>query len=171
MTTSTKFIIAITLVVIVGGGVFWLVGNQSEDGSFNLGGVTNYDAVETAVLAVGSGCDNEGSTCVGTTHTKFLSGTCNASQKVAGSHAATTSMQFYCAVSNVTSGDKVFVTLPVGAGLNNDGAGSLAGGFELASAYATSTGFIGFTVLNMTGAATSSYPQATTSVAYWVVDN
>lgn len=107
----------------------------------------------------------------GTAHSKFISGTCNATQSTVGSHAATSSKELFCAVTGVTSGDKVFVSLPPGAGAYSSAGGSLLGGFTVNAAYATTTGVIGFSVLNSVGAATSSYAQATTSVQYWVIDN
>lgn len=101
----------------------------------------------------------------GTEHTKFISGTCNPSQVAPGSHATGTK-QFYCAVPGVAAGDKVFVSLPSTA---QTGATGL--GFAVTSAYATGTDMFGYTMANLTGSATSSYPQATTSVQYWIVDN
>lgn len=153
--------------------IFGMVGGNTNQNQNNksVAGVTNYDSIETEGLAVGDGCDNEGNTCVGTTHTKFISGTCNLSQKSPGSHAASSSKQYYCAVSGVTAGDKVFASLPAGAGINADGAGSTWGGFTINNAQATSSDFIQVSLMNYTGAATSTFPQATTSVQYWVLDN
>lgn len=104
----------------------------------------------------------------GTALGNVLFGTCNAQQKSTGSFAATTSAQFYCAVTGAASGDNVQVMLPAGAGTNADGAASITGGFVVVSASATSSNFIQFTLDNFTGAATSSFAQATTSVQYTI---
>jgi hypothetical protein len=69
-------------------------------------------------------------------------------------------------VTGVNAGDNIVADLPIGAGFNPNGAGSLSTGFVLVSAYATTTGVIGFTIDNFTGAATSSFAQATTTVEY-----
>lgn len=107
----------------------------------------------------------------GTAHSKFISGTCNAAQVSAGSHAATSSKEFTCSVTGVASGDKVFVSLPPGAGAYAAGGGSTSGGFLVNGSYATAANVIGFSILNNNGVATTSYAQATTSVQYWVIDN
>jgi hypothetical protein len=107
----------------------------------------------------------------GTAHSKFISGTCNASQAVAGSHAATSSKEFLCAATGVSAGDKVFVSLPAGAGAYSAGGGSNLGGFIVGGTFATTSNYFGFSMTNLTVSATSSYAQATTSVQYWVVDN
>lgn len=104
----------------------------------------------------------------GTTATQAQFGTCNLGNDGV-SFAATTTKQFYCTVTGVAASDLVLADLPVGAGANGSGAGSLWGGFLVVSAYATTSNQIGVTVLNMTGAATSSYPQATTTVEYRVL--
>lgn len=135
-------------------------------------GVSNYDKIGAMQLKVGTGCNSSTgySGCTGSAVSKVLFGTCNASQKTPGSLAASTTGQFYCAVTGAASGDVVYVTLPVGAGTNADGSGSLAQGFSVVSANATSTGYIQFSIANNTGAATSSFRQATTSVSYIVID-
>lgn len=165
MKTTSLWVALIAVAIIAIVGLFTPAAQQISQ---FVGGITNYDSVETAGLAVGSGCDNEGSTCTGTTVTQVLEGTCNPTQAAKGSHAATTSLQFFCAVSGVVAGDRVTVIPPVGAGANISGAGSIYGGFVVNGAYATSSDFIGFNVLNLTGAATTSYPQATTTWAYKV---
>jgi hypothetical protein len=96
-------------------------------------------------------------------------GTCNLAQRVAGSFVASSTAQFFCAVSGVASGDTVRVSLPIGAGTNAYGASSLGEGFSVISSVATSSNFILVTLRNGTGAATSSFVQATTSVSYFVV--
>jgi hypothetical protein len=105
---------------------------------------------------------------VPTNFKKILAGTCNLSQSVAGSHAATTTKEYFCAVPGVSANDLVLVDLPAGAGLNPNGASSLAGGFVAIAAYATTSNVIAVQLDNFTGVATSSFPQATTSVEYYV---
>jgi hypothetical protein len=104
----------------------------------------------------------------GTILTDVVSGTCNATFS-GTSLAASSTGQFLCAVTGAVSGDKVFIELPAGAGANAQGAASLYGGFTVAGAYATTTDVIGFNILNNTGAATTSFRQATTSVQYWII--
>lgn len=105
----------------------------------------------------------------GTTFTSTFNGTCNPTQMTIGSQAASSSAQFFCAVSGVQNGDRVFASLPVGAGANPSGNSSTYGGFVLNSAVATTSGIIGFEIANLTGAATTSFVQATTGVQYWVI--
>lgn len=135
-------------------------------------GVTNYNDLGVSQVKVGSGCNDEFTydSCTATAINKVLEGTCNAIQKTIGSHAATSSAQYYCAVTGAAAGDRVFVTMPVGAGANADGAGSVYGGFVLGNANATSTGWIQFDIVNLTGMASSSFPQASTSIAYRVTN-
>jgi hypothetical protein len=93
----------------------------------------------------------------------------NCNLSTGASFAASTTQQFYCTVPGVASGDLVMADLPVGAGVNGSGAGSIYDGFIVVAAYATTTNQVGVTLLNQTGAATSSYAQATTSVEIRVV--
>lgn len=106
----------------------------------------------------------------GTPTTVALWGTCNLSTSV-GSFTASTTAQFQCSVPGVLAGDMVMADLPVGAGTNSNGAGSPFGGFTIVGAYATTSNAIGVTIANFTGAATSSFAQATTSVEYRVLSN
>lgn len=91
----------------------------------------------------------------------LFSGTCTATFS-GTSLAATSTGQFFCPVTGVLSGDKVHVTLGAGA---RSGAGAW---LTAVDGYATTTGFIGFDIANWTGAATTSFAQATTAVQYWV---
>lgn len=161
-----KYAGVVALVAIV---LLVLIGLNSGGSNTNiLGGTTNYDAVEAASLGIGSGCADEMSTCTGTLVTQILEGTCNPTQNAAGSHAASSSMEYFCAVTGVESGDRIFISLPAGAGANASGAGSIYGGFLVNGAFATTSDKIGMSIYNATGAATSSFPQATTSVMYRV---
>lgn len=87
-------------------------------------------------------------------------GTCNAA--MAASLAATSSGAATCTVTGALTGDIVNVQLPQ--------AGAIAsgyGGFIVSGTKAT-TDTITFNVFNQTGAATGSFPLATTSVQYQV---
>lgn len=79
---------------------------------------------------------------------------------------ATSTGQFICSAPGVKAGDLIIGDLPVGAGKNANGAGSPVGGFVLTNAYSTTSGQVAFTVLNLTGAATTSFAQASTSLEY-----
>lgn len=105
---------------------------------------------------------------LGTEQRVVINGTCNLAT-TAASFQATSSVQFVCPVTGARSGDLVIADLPVGAGNNTSGAGSAGGGFVIVGAYATTSNSIGVTLQNDTGAATSSYPQATTSVEYRIL--
>lgn len=98
---------------------------------------------------------------------KIMVGTCNVSFD-GSSFAASTSGQFICPVSGVVAGDNVSIELPVGAGKNANGAGSIGIGFAVVATDATSSNQIGVTIANLTGAATSSFAQATTGLSYTI---
>lgn len=119
-----------------------------------LGGVYNVTERNESRLVVGGG----------SALTFFKMGTCNLSQSAAGSHAATTSKELFCAVTGVQANDTVIVDLPRTAGF----AGGLPAGFVVNTAYATTTDVIAVSVVNLTGAASSSYAQATTSASYLI---
>jgi hypothetical protein len=140
----------------------WHFGNGLYAGLSQQFGIDgDGDVSSTATFALGSS---------GTAHTKFISGTCNPTFSGA-SLGATSTGQFFCAVTGAASGDKVLVALPAGAGAHAQGSGSLYGGFLVSGTYATTSNVIGFNIYNGTGAATTSFAQATTSVQYWIADN
>ena len=144
------------MVIAIGGYFF----PQIKGSVLSFGGVTNYDEVDVDALRVG-----------GTNSSRLdliAQGSCNLSQSTAGSHAATTSKEYFCAVTGVTAGDKVVFSLPAGAGSNPNGAGSALGGFVKNGEYATTTDVIAIQLVNLTGGATTSATQATTSVMYQV---
>lgn len=127
-----------------------------------LGGVTNYDTLGATGLQIGVGCNDGAGTCLGTTMSSLITGTCTAAFN-GTSLAATSTGQFLCSVTGVAAGDKVFVSLPAAA---RDGS---AAWFDVVDTYATTTGRIGFDIANWTGVATTSFAQATTGIQYWVV--
>lgn len=151
---------------IIGVGVFFLVlvGGNHQPQSMVVGGITTGTNF-THGISVGS------TVTLGTVPTnisKILVGTCTGNID-GSSFAASSSAQFVCSVPGAAANDSVSVELPVGAGKNANGAGSLSMGFTVVSTYASSSNQIGFTLDNFTGAATSSFAQATTGVSYTVI--
>ena len=168
----------IALVVALGVGMFFMGSDTSNDLSepqvASVGAPTNADALEAESLAIGNNCDNAELTCAGTTVTKMLTGTCNATGASAGIAATSTSI-YFCSVTGVTSGDKVFVSLPEGANVDASKAGGEEGFAEggllsIGAAFATTTNIIGFEIINL-GPATTTFRNATTSIQYWVLDS
>lgn len=168
MENKTLSFVAIGIAVIAVVIAIIATGHSAPVQVIKSGGVTNYDTIAGNGLKIGSGCNDSNATCAGTTFTAIQGGTCNLTQYTLGSFPASTTAQFFCTVSNVVAGDRVFVTLPIGAGTNLNGSGSVGLGFQIVGAYATSSGQIGVTIANFTGAATTTFPQATTSVQYLV---
>lgn len=151
---NTGLIAVLMFMVLVGGN------NQSAP---KASGTSNFDAFETASLAVGSGCDNEGDTCTGTGFTQILAST----GTLIGSRGitATSTSNYDIAVTGVVAGDKVIAQLPTTA--------PTASGFGpyviVASAASSTSGFITVTVLNLSGVATSTITTTLQSgVKYWV---
>lgn len=139
-----------------------LVGGQSA----KLAGVTNYDSLTLSPTNMNEGL--KVGTTSADTFVNMKHGTCNA-QTATASFSASTTAQFVCSATGVRSGDQVFAFLPVGAGANANGAGSPFGGFDVVATNASTSDQFGFTIQNNTGAATSSYAQATTAVSYFIV--
>lgn len=96
-------------------------------------------------------------------------GTCTAVMVSTTSLGTNQSAGFVCSATGVAANDNVRITLPAGAGAAFGAPSSPNGGFVLGGAVATSTGIIGFTVTNLTGSASSSFAQATTSVQWQVM--
>lgn len=94
----------------------------------------------------------------GTLNANQQFGTCNPTF-YGTSLAATSTGTFACAVPGILAGDTIVADPPIGS--NVSGAG-----FVIQNAYATTTGIVAFTYVNLTGAATTSFKQATTSVEY-----
>lgn len=160
MTPNLK--VWIGVVTAIGIAVVALFNTFSSQPSF--GGITTGTAFPHGI-SVG----NPASLGTNPTNLKLiLTGTCNLSQSVAGSHAATTSKEYFCAVTGVPAGSLVSVDLAPGSGAYTSGASSLYGGFIAGAAYATTSNVIGVQIDNFTGAATSSFPQATTSAEYFI---
>jgi len=160
-------LIAVAIIAII--GCFTPVGQTAvQQVAGDIGSATNYTKLGVAQLKIGSGCDSEFkySGCTGTAVNKLLQGTCNLSQNVSSSFAASTTQLFLCTATGVASGDNADVTLPQGAGLP----ATPGGGFHVVSAFATTSNVLGVILSNESGAATSSFKQATTSVSYLITD-
>ena len=102
----------------------------------------------------------------GSTITELKSTTCNIATYELPLDATSTDA-FYCAITGLASGDQVFVTLP------SDNA-SATGGFQVSYAKASTTpdgAGVEIGIMNSSGAATSTFPLATTSVQVLYVDN
>ena len=171
-------LIAVFIIAIIGlftGGTSEIIREE-----VSLGGVTNYDSLETAALAVGSGCDNEYDTCTGTTIARINNGTCTATRSSAA-FAATSTEAWVCSDSNVESGDKIILTqgLPsnnggtfnvYGSTPGSAGTGSVVGFYTLGAVATTSDQFSIY-IANNTGAATSSINSAYRTFYYLILDN
>jgi len=94
----------------------------------------------------------------GSSQTKVIEGTCNAATALLPLEATSTDA-FTCTVTGAVAGDQCHVTLP-----NYD----LPFGGLFVAGCTASTDTITFSIMNDTGAATSSFPVATTSVSYRV---
>jgi hypothetical protein len=100
----------------------------------------------------------------GTENTKFLSGNCTGVQPTA-TFAASSTQEWICAVTGVTADDKVFAELN-----NADFLATEAFGFVINSVRATTSGFIGVRVANMTGGASTTVSADQRSINYWIAD-
>lgn len=114
-----------------------------------FGGVTNFDTLAGNGFKVGSGCNDSNATCAGTTFTGFVGSTCNLIGTDA-SQAATSTVAYDCAVTNLTSSFSVIAQL---ATTTSVVAGKTAGWLISASGASTTAGFATVLVTNLTGAA------------------
>jgi hypothetical protein len=134
---------------------------QDFGGMSNVDGLTITPTESTDGLKVGPASS-------ATLNTKIISGTCTLTSYAAIS--ATSTQLHNCAITGVvTSGDRILVELPGGTALQGPGG---FGSLVVAGATASSTaGNISVGILNLTGAATTSYPLASTSVPYFIFRN
>lgn len=95
----------------------------------------------------------------GTAFTFIQGNTCTATTSTAV-FTATTTKTHNCAATGALAGDKVIVQL--------NQSGSAFGALTVVSSTVTESNFFHFDLLNLTGVATSSYPQSTTTVKYWI---
>jgi hypothetical protein len=96
----------------------------------------------------------------GSTITQIVQGTCTATTAALPAEA-TSSITMSCAATGVATGDRAFVNLPAQP--------TSFGSFGVNDVRVTGTDTITFTINNLTGVATSSFPLATTSVKWWAV--
>jgi hypothetical protein len=166
MTKETIALVIATLAFVVAGVAIFF-----GSGGTSFSGITEYQKKSFSEgFFAGSNRQTEVDRNGRVTLGAYAEGTCNLSQSTPGSHAATSSMEYFCAVTGVEASDTVVVMLPPGAGAYTSGAQSLYGGFAVNSAYATTSNRIGVLVVNLTGGATSSAAQATTSAHYLIFD-
>ncbi len=174
MTDTTKVWVALIAVAIIAiGGYFSPHGaaptvqdNTQLAGSID--GPTTYGILGTGQIKVGSGCANgfKYSGCTGTAVNKILQGTCNITQNSPGSFAASTTALFFCPVTGAVANDNVDVVLPAGAGTP----ATPGEGFHVVSSFATTSNQIGIILSNDSGAATTTFKQATTGISYFITD-
>ena len=160
---SLSVIVAVFFVVSVVSAVTTITTNIDTAGTLNVSSLSTLTNASSTLFSVGTSGGSSG-----TTLAQILKGTCNLSTTVARTALSTSTLPFQCAVTNAASGDQVFVSLA------NDG-GSVTGpanigGIRASYAIASSAaGYIEVGLSNWSGAATSSYTIATTSVQYWIV--
>lgn len=152
MTSEKKLWVALIAVAILAlGGYYYPTVKGSVETAF--GGVTNYDEVDATALKIGGANGSRVGPIIATT--------CNAAiatLPLAASSTATAT----CAVTGVAAGDIVTVFIPGTTSFSAWG-GLFVGGAT------PSTNTITFQYFNGSGAATSSFPLATTSVAVVVM--
>lgn len=154
MTNFTK------LAAWVGWGVALILGAVILFGSssVNFGNTYKGQAGRTEVNPVDYASGIQvGSPAQASMRTLVRDNVCNAS--VVTPFLATSTSLFYCSDPYVTAGDAIDVRLPAPASVN----GSF---IATGSIFSTTTGKFAFAVMNFTGASTSSFPLATTSISY-----
>lgn len=159
---KTKIGIGIIAVLALVIGILAYTKPEVESLGFNP--ATNFDFVQISQglqIPAGPSVSTSGQ---GTTVQGVFHGSCDVTQATVGSFAATTSARFFCSVAGVQAGDEVHVELPLAAGINSGSTG-----FVVNSAGATTSNAISVDIANLTGAATSSFAQATTSVKYLII--
>lgn len=163
MKTPIKIILGIVIaaVLVAGGYYFGHRSSPVQAGAVNGGFSQGQVQTNPMIFVNGASFGAQGSAL-----NSFIDGTCNPTF-YGTSFAASTTATFVCSVSGVQAGDLIWGDMPKGAGVLGGGAGSLGLGFSIVSAYATTSNLIDFTIANFTGAATSSFAQATTSVEFW----
>jgi hypothetical protein len=144
MTNSSVIAFLGVVVLAIGIGIGVFLGQPSE----NVSGV-HYGEDAFQQVQIGD---------AGSEVTKVIEGTCNAATTLLPLEATSTD-SFTCTVAGVASGDQCSVSLR-----NYD----LAFGALTVQGCTASTNTITFGIVNGTGAATSSFPLATTSVSYHV---
>ena len=151
-------------------GYLYFTSSSSPFGTVNPTGPQHFQ-MEAFLQGLATGAANQSSFsntgaltlgASGTAVNNLLFGKCNVTQSSVGSQLGTTTAEFFCTAAGVKANDFIIGDMPQGAGT-----ASGTGGFILVSAYATTTGRVEFQIENFSGAATSSFKQATTSVEYF----
>lgn len=186
LNTKTSRIVAAVILLLLGvivGKMF--LSPKAPVTPIDLGGTTNYDAVDTTDGYMVDGTtviNGSGQIVVGTSGTTLAGvnhGTCNLNLgRVPASVAASTTINVDCQATNmlataatvqsalpgVTYGDKVFVTLATST------VGTSGNGWVVSAANASGTdGYIHLKLTNFTGAAVTPGTTTTSGVQYWVV--
>lgn len=158
MSEYTK-LIAIALIAGVLGAFFsGLVGGKSTV----FGGTSNYDTLSASGLVIGSGCNQFGATCAGTTIAQILKGTGSLIMPTYTSLAASTTLAADIAVSGVQSGDEVIAQFATST--------ATGAGWEVVGASASSTsGFITLRVINNTGTAATIPASIASTTQYLII--
>lgn len=137
----TALVVALVVVVLVGG-------NQSV----HLGGVTNYDTLSITGLTLGT---QSTTTAASPVQTKMYGTSCT----LIGtdiSHTASTTKPYDCAITGVTSSDKV---MAIYASTTPIGAGNTLGWTVMGAKASTTAGYVTILLGNFTGA--SAAPSVT----------
>jgi|SRR3990167_1400980 len=157
-------LVGVLLGAVLLGGVSLYLGGTDEVVLPPLGATHfNSDMVLRGTLSVSGATTHTGTLTIGSSGaalTQALSGNCTGVQPEADI-AATSTQQWYCAISNVAANDRVFVQL--------DAPAVTSGNLSAIGARATTTGAIGIDVLNLTGTATTSPSATYRKVNYWIV--
>lgn len=157
MTKIQNIAFWVIAVIVIGLLLSQLAGSGNP--TQNVSGVYNQvqSFFDQAGLRIGKGAH---------TVTYFDNTTCNLTQSVIGSFAASSTKEHWCAVSGVRAGDSVRILLPHPSDGSSNAylAKGLGSGFDVITAFATTSDVIGIDITNNSGAATSSYAWATTSV-------
>ena len=157
MTNLGKYLIALALVLGLAGTALGISALVSKPSGATYGATGNASTVVPNAEWLSGGVQI-GQT--GTLNTNYQFGSCNPTF-YGTSLAATSTGTFVCSVPGIQAGDYLQGDLPTNE------TGGTPGGFVIENAYSTTTGIVAFTIMNLTGAATTSFSQATTSVEYW----
>lgn len=172
-----KGLVALVIAIVFGVIVFsGSVNLPSFGSSANGGNVTDFTAVNVddgyyvdatqiinatgklATFTVGAS---------GSTADQINFGTCNLATNAANQPFQASSTAIHtCAATGVTPGDLVFVTqgrFPTGSATSSQVIGTYFQHFDVRTASSTATDVISVELINMSGAATSSYIQATST--------
>lgn len=164
MKNSITLVVAVVALIIAAFSTF--AGTKMSFGSASActDGYTCVTNLETQGNSITDGTFKLGST--GTTLNSVITGTCTGI--VYSSLAATTTQPIDCAVTGaLTTAKSVSLGAPVMNGLDG---GSIYGNLLIWGGHASTTaGYVEAYITNLTGVATTSFAQATTSIPFLVV--